>query len=168
MLFRSGDCKENAELETRWLHLICGTNIILSTIRRISRIHCDLKASPSPPYTTASERRRSVGFIENGADSWACFLVTFRATDATWHGYLSFRPSHSEHRADEIRTTDIFVEASEGEIHEKARGLGRPLLHGLLDSALHTNGRHDGSSTHLRGQFRTLLNASAEIGRAHV
>lgn len=143
------------------MHPLCGTDIIPSTIRRISRIHCDLKASPSPPFTTASERRRSVGFIESGADAWACFLVTFRATEATWHGYLSFRPGHSEHRGDEVRTTDIFVEASEEEIHEKVRGLGRPLLHGLLDSALHTNGRHDGSPTHLRGRFRTLLNANA-------
>lgn len=60
-----------------------------------------------------------------------------------------------------MRTTDIFVEGSEAEIHAKARGLGRPLLHGLLDSALHANGRRDGAATHLRGQFRTLLNANS-------
>ena len=127
----------------------------------MSRIHGNLKASPSPPLTTPAERRRSVGFLENGADSWACFLVTFQATEATWHGYFSFRPSHSEHHADEVRTTDIFVEGSEAEIHEKARGLGRPLLHGLLESALHTRERRGGGMTHLRGQFRTLLNANA-------
>ena len=131
------------------------------TIRRISRIHGNLKASPRTPLTTPPERRRSVGFLEDGSDTWACFLVTFRATEATWHGHFAFRPNHSEHPADEVRTTDIFVEGSETEIHEKARGLGRPLLHGLLNSALHTRDRHAGSHTNLRGQFRTLLNANA-------
>jgi hypothetical protein len=107
------------------------------------------------------ERRRSVGFLESDGDSWACFLVTFPATERTWHGYFSFRPSHSELPTDEIRTTDIFVEASEAEIHEKARSLGRPLLQGLLDSAIHTDGRTNGARQHLRGQFRTLLTANS-------
>ena len=107
------------------------------------------------------ERRRSVGFLESDDDSWACFLVTFPATERMWHGYFSFRPSHSELATDEIRTTDIFVETSEAEIHEKARSLGRPLLQGLLDSAIHTDGRTNGARQHLRGQFRTLLTANS-------
>jgi len=111
--------------------------------------------------TISPERRRSVGFLECDDDSWACFLVTFPATERTWHGYFSFRPSHSELPADEIRTTDIFVEASEAEIHEKARSLGRPLLQGLLDSAIHADGRTNGARQHLRGQFRTLLTANS-------
>lgn len=109
----------------------------------------------------SSEHRRSVGFLESGDESWACFLVTFPATDRSWHGYFSFRPSHSELPEDEVRTTDIFVEASEAEIHEKARSLGRPLLQGLLDSAVHTSGRTNGAQQHLRGQFRTLLTANS-------
>jgi hypothetical protein len=111
--------------------------------------------------TILSERRRSVAFLESGDDTWACFLVTFPATDETWHGYFSFRPSHSELQADEVRTTDIFVEASEAEIHEKARSLGRPLLLGLLDSAVHANGRANGTDPHLRGRFRSLLKENA-------
>ena len=111
--------------------------------------------------TILSERRRSVAFVESGEDTWACFLVTFPATDETWHGYFSFRPSHSELRADEVRTTDIFVEASEAEIHEKARSLGRPLLLGLLDSAVHANGQTNGADPHLRGRFRSLLKENA-------
>lgn len=110
--------------------------------------------------TIPSERRRSVAFVKHGDDTWACFLVTFPATARTWHGYFSFRPSHSELPEDEVRTTDIFVEASEGEIHEKARGLGRPLLLGLLDSAIHANGGR-GGNTHLRGRFRSLLTANS-------
>ena len=111
--------------------------------------------------TIQQERRRSVAFLEDGDDSWACFLVTFPATERTWHGYFSFRPSHSELPADEVRTTDIFVEASEAEIHEKARGLGRPLLQGLLNSAILTSGRGNGVVMHLRGQFRSLLSANS-------
>jgi hypothetical protein len=106
------------------------------------------------------ERRRSVAFLDNGEDQWACFLVTFPSEENRWHGYFSFRPSHSEVPEDEVRTTEIFVEASEAEIHEKARSLGRPLLRGLLDSAVHTRDR-EGSSPHLRGRFRTLLAENA-------
>ncbi|MEM7413915.1 MAG: hypothetical protein AAF389_00375 [Gemmatimonadota bacterium] len=80
----------------------------------------------------------------------------------TWHGYFSFRPSHSEVSDDEVRTTDIFVEESEAEIHDKARSLGRPLLRGLLDSARHTAARERGDrEPHLRGRFRSLLAESA-------
>ncbi len=106
------------------------------------------------------ERRRSVAFLDDGDDRWACFLVTFPTGEDRWHGYFSFRPSHSEVPEDEVRTTDIFVEASEAEIHEKARGLGRPLLRGLLDSAIHTAGR-TAPPEHLRGRFRTLLAENA-------
>jgi hypothetical protein len=102
------------------------------------------------------ERRRSVAFLESRGDTWACFLVTFPGAGGTWHGYFSFRSSHGEVEADEVRTTDIFIEESEEEIHEKARGLGRPLLAGLLESALFTAGG-SGGEPRLRGRFRSLL-----------
>lgn len=111
--------------------------------------------------TILGERRRSVAFVEDGPDTWACFLVTFAAPDGNWHGYFSFRPGHGEIEDDEVRTTDIFVEASEAEIYEKARSLGRPLLSGLLDSAIHTSGRDGGAGLRLRGRFRTLLKENA-------
>jgi len=103
-----------------------------------------------------SERRRSVAFLESRGDTWACFLVTFPAGGGSWHGYFSFRPSHGEAEDDEIRTADIFIESSEVEIHEKARGLGRPLLAGLLESALYT-AESNGAAPRLRGRFRSLL-----------
>lgn len=118
-----------------------------------------IEASLRPPQT--AERRRSVAFLERGEDSWACFLVTFPATPGRWHGYFAFRPSHSEQEVDEVRTTDIFVEADESRIHEKARGLGRPLLRGLLDSAIHTSRPRESDPGHLRGRFRSLLTRSA-------
>lgn len=119
------------------------------------------RTEPTPRMSLPSERRRSVGFLDSGDESWACFLVTFPATDRTWHGYFAFRPSSSERSADEIRTTDIFVETSEADIHLKARSLGRPLLQGLLDSAIHTERRKNGHTPHLRGRFRTLLTANS-------
>ena len=88
-------------------------------------------------------------------------MVTFPEQDGTWHGYFSFRPGHGDVEEDEVRTTDILVEGSEAEVFEKARSLGRPLLAGLLDSALYTRARKVNAPPHLRGRFRTLLMANA-------
>lgn len=111
------------------------------------------------PVTIPAERRRSVAFLDDGTDRWACFLVTFPEAERRWHGYFAFRPSHSEVAEDEVRTANIFVEGSEAEIHAKARGLGRPLLRGLLESAIHANGPR--ASNHLRGRFRSLLSENS-------
>ncbi len=105
---------------------------------------------------TLGEHRRSVAFLEHEGDSWACFLVTRLGAPGRWHGFFSFRPGNGEADEDEVRTADIFIEDSEAEIHDKARGLGRPLLNGLLSSALHTCDR-DGRSSRLRHRFRELI-----------
>lgn len=107
--------------------------------------------------TTFGEHRRSVAFLEQEGETWACFLVTRAAASGRWHGFFSFRPGNGEAEEDEIRTADIFIEASEAEIHDKARGLGRPLLTGLLSSALHTSGRRNGGSDRLRHRFRDFI-----------
>ena len=111
--------------------------------------------------TRPTEHRRSVAFLEHEEDTWACYLVTFRATPDRWHGYFSFRAGRGDAGGDEVRTTDIFVEASEAEIAYKARSLGRPLLAGLLESAIHTSRRNGRSAERLRGRFRTLLTENA-------
>ncbi len=111
---------------------------------------------------TLSERRRSVAFLESGGETWACFLVTFAAQGGQWHGFFSFRPGNGEAEEDEVRTADIFIEPSEAEIHEKARGLGRPLLTGLLESALHTSERSRKETVRLRSEFRSLLAENAK------
>jgi hypothetical protein len=98
-----------------------------------------------------------VGFLEQEGETWACFLVTFRDEELRWHGYFSFRPKDGETGNDEIRTADIFIETSESEIDRKARGLGRPLLSGLLSSALHTHAQKEDASPRLRKHFRELL-----------
>jgi len=102
-------------------------------------------------------RRRSVGFLENEGESWACFLVTFQDQSWRWHGYFSFRPKDGGLEEDEVRTADIFLEKSESEIDRKARSLGRPLLKGLLASSLHTRDQAEKSSPKLRRWFRRML-----------
>lgn len=102
-------------------------------------------------------RRRSVGFLEQDGEAWACFLVTYHDPAFRWHGYFSFRPKDGEFDEDEVRTADIFLEATESEIDQKARGLGRPLLSGLLASALHTREQTLEGSPRIRRWFRKML-----------
>lgn len=111
---------------------------------------------------TLTERRRSVAFLDLEDVTWACFLVTYPGSGSyRWHGFFSFRPGSGEAEEDEVRTADIFIEDSEAEIHEKARGLGRPLLNGLLASALHAARRKAGDAPRLRARFRELLRDNA-------
>ena len=107
-------------------------------------------------------RRRSVGFLDREGETWSCFLVTFRGNDRKWHGYFSFRPKDGELEEDEVRTADIFLEGSESEIDHKARGLGRPLLSGLLSSALHTQEKEAEASPRLRRWFRQMLSENSQ------
>jgi hypothetical protein len=107
-------------------------------------------------------RRRSVGFIDRDGDQWACFLVTFMdPADRAWKGHFAFRASGEDGAGREVRTGDIFIESEENEIARKARELGRPLLSGLLDSAIHTRMREDDRSPFLRRWFQQLLTENA-------
>jgi hypothetical protein len=84
--------------------------------------------------------------------------VTFVGRDSQWHGHLAFRPQDSDGESDEVRTADIFIEASEAEIDHKARGLGRPLIRALLSSALHAwRGEEARDSPKTRRWFKKLL-----------
>ena len=112
----------------------------------------------SPPH---NERRRSVGFLEHEGRSWACFLVTSPAEGGGWQGHFTFRPADAETAADEIRTSDIFLEAGDAEVQARARGLGRPLLRGLLDSAVHVRDRQQEERPELRRWFRDRLAADS-------
>lgn len=118
---------------------------------------------PTPYVTSDRHHRRSVGFIDREGESWACFLVTFQGDRGRWQGYFAFRPSDRETDSenDEIRTADIFLEDSEAEIDRKARGLGRPLLSGLLSSALHTREREDRDPPRLRRWFGEMLRTNS-------
>ena len=107
-------------------------------------------------------RRRSLGFLESDGEKWACFLITFQGRDHQWHGHLTFRPHDSEGELDEVRTADIFIEACESDIDQKARGLGRPLLRALFSSALHAQQKDEAASPKLRKWFRSLLSENSQ------
>jgi len=106
-------------------------------------------------------RRRSMGFLDRDGDRWACYLVTFQENDGGWKGFFAFRPNAAASEDDEIHTAQIFIEDAEGEIDRKARGLGRPLLAGLLASALHTREREQRDGPALRNWFRGMLHRNA-------
>lgn len=101
-------------------------------------------------------RGRSFCFIEREGERWTVFLVTHPGDDGSWRGYFSFRPATGTPE-DEVRTTDLWIEPSERTIDARARGLGRPLLLNLLDSALDTHQRRRGYSAEVRHWFRDLL-----------
>lgn len=79
-----------------------------------------------------------MGFVEHGDLRWACSLVTYRAGAHRWKGYLSFRETEATR---EVRTAELFLESSEGEIDRRARALGLPMITALLDSALEVEAR---------------------------
>ena len=102
-------------------------------------------------------RRRSFTFLERNGERWSVFLATYTADDGRWRGYFTFRTGASEELSgEEIRTADLFVEADEADIDARARGLGRPLLVSLLESALHTRQRRR-KSPDMGGWFRQVL-----------
>ena len=108
-------------------------------------------------------RRRSLGFLDWEQETWSCFLVTFVGRDGQWHGHVTFRPQDSDGESDEVRTADIFIEASEAEIDHKARGLGRPLFRALLSSAIHTRrGDEASESPKTRRWFKKLLRKNSQ------
>lgn len=115
-------------------------------------------------------RHRSVGYLDHEGENWACFLVTFQERDGSWKGYFSFRqaeldaegqptsPAGQDQNGESpVRTADIFLERSESEIERKARGLGRPLLSGLLASAVHTWQVEQARTPKLQMLFQEIL-----------
>lgn len=109
----------------------------------------------------ARPRTRSFGFLEHDGTSWACYLVTYRTAQNRWCGYLTFRPDGADPLAS-VRTADLFIESQESEIAVRARGLGRPLLTGLLASALDVDQRPSGEK--LRGWVRDVLDREQTRG----
>ncbi|MEJ2677541.1 MAG: hypothetical protein P8174_00535 [Gemmatimonadota bacterium] len=112
------------------------------------------------PRPGSVERYRSFFFVERPSERWTVFLVTYPGTDGRWRGYFSFRNA-SVSADEEIRTADLFVEATEAEVDVRARSLGRPLLESLLDSALHVAERRRDISPDMRRWFREVLASRA-------
>lgn len=108
-------------------------------------------------------RCRSFCFLERGGGRWTAFLITYLRPDGYWRGYFTFRSGSAESAAEgEVRTADLFVEETEQDVDQRARGLGRPLLTALLDSALETTERRRGYSPQLHRWFRELLSERSD------
>ena len=114
-----------------------------------------------PPPTAsvpARERRRSFCFLEREGRRWTAFLCTYPGPEGGWRGHFAFRSgAEAAPGEEEVRTAVLFVEGTEAEVDTRARGLGRPLVRALLDSALHAHERRRGFSPDLRRCFRELL-----------
>ena len=114
----------------------------------------------------ARSRCRSFCFLPRAGDRWTVFLITYLRHDGQWRGYFSFRAASAGLDQSEIRTADLFVEETEEEVDARARGLGRPLLLALLESALDTHERRQGYSPDLQDWFREVLSRRAEEEQA--
>jgi GNAT superfamily N-acetyltransferase len=118
------------------------------------------EGAPRPPVRVPEVWRmrcRSFCFLERNGARWTAFLITFLLRDGYWRGYFTFRSASSEAGEAELRTADLFVEETEAEVDQRARGLGRPLLSALLESALDTAERRRGFTPQLQRWFRDLL-----------
>ncbi len=101
---------------------------------------------------TPRTRSRSFCFLEREGRQYTVFLVTYEVGPQQWRGYFSFRAAGDD-GGEEVRTAELFVEPSERDIDERARGLGRPLMLALLESALHV---HERSVTAAEGAQQSL------------
>ncbi|MCI0434147.1 MAG: hypothetical protein L0271_11005 [Gemmatimonadetes bacterium] len=112
-----------------------------------------------PGEGVTRSRCRSFLFLERAGVRWTAFIVTYqRPDDGHWRGYFAFRCApDAEADLVEVRTADLFVEATEQEVDERARGLGRPLVAGLLDSAVDTAERRRGPTPDVQRWFREML-----------
>ncbi len=105
----------------------------------------------------ARTRCRSFCFLERNGQRWTAFLITYLREDNFWRGYFSFRAAIEHAGMEEVRTADLFVEETEEEVDLRARGLGRPIVSALLESAIGTQERRRGFSPQLHKWFRELL-----------
>lgn len=108
-------------------------------------------------------RRRSFTFLERDGERWSVFLATYAGGDGRWRGFFTFRTGAEALLGQEIRTADLFVENTEAEVDARARGLGRPLVLSLLESALHTRRRRRASSPDAGWVRRVLADRSEQL-----
>lgn len=132
----------------------------------MSQLVQDEKASRTPSdgrayVTDARMRTRSFCFLERNGERWTAFLITYQRMDGQWRGYFTFRSAETVENGADIRTADLFLETDEAGVDQRARGLGKPLLNALLDSALTAYERRRGATPELHRWFRRELSRSA-------
>ncbi len=117
----------------------------------------ELESQPPDTDLPPGGRCRSFTFLERADERWTVFLVTYPSALDDWRGYFAFRPASAGAGASPVRTADLFMEETEAEVGARARGLGRPLLTALLESAMATYQRRHGFSEDARRWFRRML-----------
>jgi hypothetical protein len=127
----------------------------------IERESGDVAPPDAGAEARSGARRRSFTFLEREGERWSAFLATYAGEDGRWRGFFTFRTAAAGLEGVEIRTADLFLEPSEAEVDARARGLGRPLLGSLLDSALHTYSRRNRRAD-VASWFRRLLASRPE------
>ncbi len=118
--------------------------------------------APATDADVVRSRSRSFCFLERDGLRWTAFLITYQRTDEVWRGYFKFRTvAEGTDELTEVRTADLFVEWTEEEVDAHARGLGRPLMMALLESAIETHERRRGFSADAQSWFRDMLRRHA-------
>ena len=115
------------------------------------------RSEPAYMSDTSRMRCRSFCFLERAGERWTAFLITYARSDGQWRGYFTFRSAQTVTDGAELRTADLFLERDEPAVDQRARGLGRPLLLALLDSAIATQERRQGPPPQLHRWFRQEL-----------
>ncbi len=78
-----------------------------------------------------SPREDDLGSVAYDGESWAVVLQTRECADRLFRGRFLFRSQGRE-----LRSTDLFIEASFDEILERAENFEEHLLHDLIRSLL--------------------------------
>lgn len=142
--------------------LAAGSGYAVPVLNPTERAGGEGPRSGTDEAARSGARRRSFAFLEREGERWSVFLATYAGNDDRWRGYFTFRTAAEGLEGEEIRTADVFVENSEAEVDARARGLGRPLLSSLLESALHTYERQRGESPDVGRWFREVLASRSE------
>lgn len=78
-----------------------------------------------------SPAEHELGSVSYSGDSWAVILQTRECADRLFRGRFLFRS-----KGRELRTTDLFIEASDDQVLERATNLEEHLVRDLIRSLL--------------------------------
>ncbi|UCF18225.1 MAG: hypothetical protein JSU87_09685 [Gemmatimonadota bacterium] len=78
-----------------------------------------------------SPSESELGWLKHDGENWAVFLQTRECADRLFRGRILFRC-----KGQELRTADLFIEATFDEVLERAQNFEEHLLHDLIRSLL--------------------------------
>ncbi len=78
-----------------------------------------------------SPREHEIGWVTHDAENWAVVLETRECADRLFRGRFLFRSQGRE-----LRTADLFIEATYADVLERAENFEEHLLHDLIRSLI--------------------------------